>query len=27
MPYDESFSEKTELEKVGIVLDDLSRPF
>ena len=27
MPYEESFSEKTELEKVGIVLDDLSRPF
>ena len=27
MPYDESFSEKRELEKVGIVLDDLSRPF
>lgn len=27
MPYIEEFSEKTELEKVGIVLDDLSRPF
>jgi predicted ATPase len=27
MPYHENFSEKNELEKVGIVLDDLSRPF
>jgi len=27
MPYDESFSDLSELEKVGIVLDDLSRPF
>ncbi len=27
MPYDENFSEKTELEKVRVVLDDLSRPF
>ena len=27
MPYDESFSELSELEKVGIVLDDLSKPF
>jgi len=27
MPYDETFSELSELEKVGIVLDDLSKPF
>jgi len=27
MPYDESFSALSELEKVGIVLDDLSKPF
>jgi len=27
MPYDESFSELSELDKVGIVLDDLSKPF
>jgi hypothetical protein len=27
MPYDEAFSSLTELEKVGYVLDDLSKPF
>ena len=27
MPYDEEFSELSELEKVGLVLDDLSKPF
>jgi predicted ATPase len=27
MPYDEVFSSLTELEKVGYVLDDLSKPF
>jgi len=27
MPYSKEFSELSELEKVGIVLDDLSRPF
>jgi predicted ATPase len=27
MPYDEEFTKLSELEKVGIVLDDLSRPF
>jgi len=27
MPYDKTFNELSELEKVGIVLDDLSKPF
>jgi len=27
MPYDKTFSELSELKKVGIVLDDLSKPF
>lgn len=27
MPYDEEFTKLSELEKVGIVLDDLSKPF
>ncbi len=27
MPYDKEFSKLSELEKIGIVLDDLSRPF
>ncbi len=27
MPYDDEFSQMSELEKIGIVLDDLSRPY